>query len=219
MATIWIFNSTSDSGHKPAIGGQLASVSENTLCLRNPWVTDSVFMGILYCAITVISLIGFYPQILPIILDLYNESIALMLIFLIFPFAFTPFLAYRIFFIKGLSTICLNRSTQKIYYQRLSKVFIFEWRNTGGGLFKRTENGGSSFSTSYALAFAPPAEQMAASTKKTASGSTATNPPSPASGTSPKSGNTCATSWHTAPTNSPRPANPTGGTSPCMPSA
>ncbi|MBA6091840.1 hypothetical protein H4C81_23640 [Pseudomonas monteilii] len=155
MATLWIFNSTSDSGHKPAIGGQLASLSENTLCLRNPWVTDSVFMGKLYCAITVISLIGFYPQILPIILDLYNESIALMIIFLIFPFAFTPFLAYRIFFIKGLSTICLNRSTQKIYYQRLSKVFVFEWSNTGGGLFKRTESGGSSFSTSYALAFAP----------------------------------------------------------------
>ncbi|MCE0935331.1 DUF6708 domain-containing protein [Pseudomonas monteilii] len=155
MATLWIFNSTSDSGHKPAIGGQLASLSENTLCLRNPWVTDSVFMGKLYCAITVISLIGFYPQILPIILDLYNESIALMIIFLIFPFAFTPFLAYRIFFIKGLSTICLNRSTQKIYYQRLSKVFVFEWSNTGGGLFKRTEIGGSSFSTSYALAFAP----------------------------------------------------------------
>ena len=155
MATIWIFNSTSNSGHKPAIGGQLASVSENTLCLRNPWITDSVFMGKLYCAITVISLIGFYPQILPIVLDLYNESIALMLLFLIFPFAFTPFLAYRIFFIKGLSTICLNRSTKKIYYQRLSKVFVFEWSNTGGGVFKRTEYGGSSFSTSYALAFAP----------------------------------------------------------------
>jgi hypothetical protein len=112
-------------------------------------------MGKLYCAITAISLIGFYPQILPIVLDLYNESIALMLLFLIFPFAFTPFLAYRIFFIKGLSTICLNRSTKKIYYQRLSKVFVFEWSNTGGGVFKRTEYGGSSFSTSYALAFAP----------------------------------------------------------------
>ncbi|KPM58003.1 hypothetical protein HB4184_26995 [Pseudomonas putida] len=37
----------------------------------------------------------------------------------------------------------------------MSKVFVFEWSNTGGGLFKRTENGGSSFSTSYALAFAP----------------------------------------------------------------
>ncbi|MFF7063904.1 DUF6708 domain-containing protein [Pseudomonas sp. NPDC008258] len=155
MATIWIFNSTSDSGHKPAIRGQLANLSNNTLCLRNPWVSDSVFMGKLYCAITIISLIGLYPQILPIIPDLYTKSITLMLLFLISPFAFTPFLAYRIIFIKGLSTICFNRSTQKIYYQRLSKVFVFEWRNTGGGLFKRTESGGSSFSTSYALAFAP----------------------------------------------------------------
>ncbi|APE98553.1 TPA: hypothetical protein ACHTCR_004066 [Pseudomonas putida] len=155
MATIWLFNPTTDSGHKPAIGGQLLNLSNNTLTLRNPWVTDSVFMGKLYCAITVISLLGFYPQILPITLDLYDESIALMLLFLISPFPFIPFLIYRIFYIKNLSSFCLNRSTQKIYYQRLSKVLVFEWSNTGGGLFKRTEFGGSSFSTSYALAFAP----------------------------------------------------------------
>jgi hypothetical protein len=112
-------------------------------------------MGKLYCAITVISLIGFYPQILPITLDLYNKNAALMLLFLISPFPFVPFLIYRIYFIKNLSNFCLNRSTQKIYYQRLSKVLVFEWSNTGGGVFKRTEYGGSSFSTSYALAFAP----------------------------------------------------------------
>ncbi|WP_284368775.1 DUF6708 domain-containing protein [Pseudomonas putida] len=155
MATFWIFNSLSDSGHNPAIRGQLANISDNTLCLRNPWVTDSVFMGKLYCAMTITLLMGTYPYLYPSFLDIYNEDIILLILFLITPFVFTPFLAYRIFFIKGLSTICLNRSTQKIYYQRLSKVFVFEWSNTGGGLFKRTENGGSSFSTSYALAFAP----------------------------------------------------------------
>ena len=155
MATIWIFNSTSNSGHKPAIGGQLASVSENTLCLRNPWITDSVFMGKLYCAMTITLIIGTYPYLLPSIPDLYDKDIVLMLLFSATPFIFSPFLAYRIFFIKGLSNICLNRSTQKIYYQRLSKVLVFEWSNTGGGIFKRTEYGGSSFSTGYALAFAP----------------------------------------------------------------
>ncbi|MFG0532937.1 DUF6708 domain-containing protein [Pseudomonas sp. yb_2] len=155
MATIWIFNSTSYSGHAPAIGGQLAKLSENTLCLRNPWVTDSVFMGKLYCAMTITLLISTYPYLSPSISRLYNEDILLMFLFLITPFVFTPFLVYRILFIKGLSTICLNRSTQKIYYRRLSKVFVFEWSNTGGGIFKRTEYGGSSFSTSYALAFAP----------------------------------------------------------------
>ncbi|UMY59596.1 hypothetical protein [Pseudomonas sp. LS.1a] len=155
MATIWIFNSTSGSGHEPAIGGQLVKVSKNTLCLRNPWVTDSVFMGKLYCAMTIILLIGFYPYLLPSIPDLYTEDTILLLLFLTAPFIFTPFLIYRIYFIKGLSSFCLNRSTQRIYYQRLSKVLIFEWSNTGGGIFKRTEYGGSSFSTSYALAFAP----------------------------------------------------------------
>ncbi|MCE0877521.1 hypothetical protein LU675_29795, partial [Pseudomonas monteilii] len=120
MATFWIFNSLSDSGHNPAIRGQLANISDNTLCLRNPWVTDSVLMGKLYCAMTITLLMGTYPYLYPSFLDIYNEDIILLILFLITPFVFTPFLAYRIFFIKGLSTICLNRSTQKIYYQRLS---------------------------------------------------------------------------------------------------
>ncbi|RII77900.1 hypothetical protein D0894_10545, partial [Pseudomonas monteilii] len=134
MATTWIFNSTSDSGHKPAIGGQLASVSENTLCLRNPWVTDSVFMGKLYCAMTLALMIGFYPYLLSseawnphIFSPIFITSVA------IGPFIFLPFLFYRIYFIKRLSSFCLNRSTQKIYYRRLSKVLVFEWSNTGGG--------------------------------------------------------------------------------------
>ncbi|MBV4491889.1 hypothetical protein [Pseudomonas oryzicola] len=155
MATIWTFDTTSKSGHKPAIGGQLMSLSNNTLCLRNPWVTDSVFMGKLYCAMTITLLIGFYPYLFPSLSDLYTEDTTLMLMFLMAPFTFTPFLIYRIYFIKGLSAICLNRYSKKIYYQRLSKTLVFDWNNTGGGIFKRTEFGGASFSTCYALAFAP----------------------------------------------------------------
>ena len=156
MATIWIFNSMSDSGHKPAIAGQLLNLSENILCLRNPWITDSVFMGKIYCAMIIASIIVFYPYLLTSeAWNPYTFSHTFIILNVIAPFIFLPFLAYRIYFIKRLSSICFNRSTQKIYYQRLSKLFIFEWSNTGGGLFKRTENGGSSFSTSYALAFAP----------------------------------------------------------------
>ncbi|POA82154.1 hypothetical protein C1882_22765 [Pseudomonas sp. FW305-E2] len=156
MATIWIFNSMSDSGHKPSITGQLLSLSDTILCLRNPWITDSVFMGKLYCAITVLSLAGFYPYLLSRdIWRMYETAPLLATGFLLMPFTFLPFLIYRIYFIKRLSSFCFNRSTQKIYYQRLSKVLVFEWADTGGGIFKRTEYGGSSFSTSYALAFAP----------------------------------------------------------------
>lgn len=155
MATLWLFNTTSDSGNKPAIGGQLLSLSKNTLCLRNPWVTDSVFMGKLYCAMMLTLLIGLYPYFLPDILDIYTEDAVLMLLLLITPFVFTPFLIYRIYLIKSLSSICLNRVSKKLYYQRLSKTVVFDWNNTGGGIFKRTEFGGASFSTSYALAFAP----------------------------------------------------------------
>ena len=156
MATIWIFDSMSNSGHNPAIAGQLLNLSDNTLCLRNPWVTDSVFMGKLYCAIITASMIGFYPYLFDgEFLKYFRSNPILMTSFALSPLTFLPFLIYRIYFINHLSSFCLNRSTQKIYYQRLSKVFVFEWSNTGGGLFKRTESGGSSFSTSYALAFAP----------------------------------------------------------------
>ncbi|WP_144173728.1 hypothetical protein [Pseudomonas sp. Kh13] len=157
MATIWLFNTTSDSGHKPAIGGQLLSLSKNTICLRNPWITDSVFMGKLYCASIIIVMAGIYPTTF-FSSDAWNPytfDLALMIGFTLTPFIFFPFLAYRIYLIKNLSNICLHRPTRKIYYQRLSKTLIFDWNNTGGGIFKRTEFGGSSFSTSYALAFAP----------------------------------------------------------------
>ncbi|RIZ40256.1 DUF6708 domain-containing protein [Pseudomonas putida] len=156
MATIWIFNSMSDSGYKPSITGQLLSLSDTILYLRNPWVTDSVFMGKLYCAITVLSIASFYPYLLSRdIWRMYETAPLLATGFLLMPFTFLPFLIYRIYFIKRLSSFCFNRATQKIYYQRLSKVLVFEWSNTGGGIFKRTEYGGSSFSTIYALAFAP----------------------------------------------------------------
>ena len=157
MATTWIFNSTSCSGHKPAISGQLLGLSENTLCLRNPWVADSVFMGKLYCASILIVMAFIYPP------SFFSNDFwgphafdpVLMIGFALTPFIFLPFLIYRIYFIKGLSSFCLNRTSKKIYYQRLSKTLVFDWNNTGGGIFKRTEFGGSSFSTSYALAFAP----------------------------------------------------------------
>ncbi|MBH3418033.1 DUF6708 domain-containing protein [Pseudomonas putida] len=157
MTTIWLFNSTSDSGHKAAIGGQLLKACKNNLCLRNPWVTDSVFMGKLYCASILIVMIGIYPSSF-FSSDAWNPHTfdpILTIGFALTPFIFLPFLIYRIFLIKGLSNVYLNRSTRKIYYQRLNRVLVFDWDNLGGGIFKRVEYGGSSFSTSYALAFAP----------------------------------------------------------------
>ncbi|AIZ32413.1 DUF6708 domain-containing protein [Pseudomonas parafulva] len=156
MATLWIFDPSLNSNYKPAIKGQVSSISETTLCLINPWVSDSVFMGKLYCAITASLIIGFYPLLLS--GDTWSNlsrDLLLLIGMTLAPFIFFPFLIYRIWFIKGLSSFCFNRSTQKIYYKRLSKTLVFEWHNTGGGLFKRTESGGSSFTTSYALAFAP----------------------------------------------------------------
>ncbi|MBF8674296.1 hypothetical protein IRZ53_03965 [Pseudomonas fulva] len=156
MATLWIFSPTSPLGCQPAINGQLLNTSKYTLLLRNPWVTDSVFMAKLYCALIAGSMLFFYPLLFS-ALSWSDLVLAPFFVFsmVLMPFTFLPFLIYRIWFIKRLSSICFNRSTQKIYYKRLSKTFVFDWHNTGGGVFQRTECGGSSFSTSYALAFAP----------------------------------------------------------------
>ncbi|MFO3720667.1 DUF6708 domain-containing protein [Pseudomonas sp. HLMP] len=156
MATIWLFSPHTDSKKTPRIGGQVVSMSKILLTLRNPWVTDSVFMGKLYTAMTLALALATYSDIFN---KRYREVIlsdtASIAIYLSLPLIFTPFLIYRIFLIVKLSSFYLNRTTRKVYYQRFNKLFIFDWHDMGGGLFKRTEFGGASFSTSYALAFAP----------------------------------------------------------------
>jgi hypothetical protein len=159
MAVIWIFNNDSNSGHKPAITGQLENLSTNTLTLRNPWVSDSVFMAKLYTSMTLALTLYFYPDIAdPEYKAILLERTHSVMQYIFAPLIFTPFLAYRIHFIKKLSNFYFSRSAKKIYYQRGKKLIVFDWNKVHGGVFKRTEFGGSSFSTSYALAFAPPRE-------------------------------------------------------------
>ncbi|MCO7596367.1 MULTISPECIES: hypothetical protein [Pseudomonas] len=156
MSVVWLFTPNNKTGTKPKISSQISSINNEILILRNPWVTDSVFMGKLYTALTAALTLLIYP-------DIFNEDYRNLVltdghsiaIYIFTPLILTPFLAYRIYYIKNLSNFFLNRATKNIYYKRLGKLFVFDWRNMGGGLFKRTEFGGASFSTSYALAFAP----------------------------------------------------------------
>ncbi|MBI6954479.1 DUF6708 domain-containing protein [Pseudomonas sp. CCOS 191] len=159
MAVRWIFSINSKSGNEAAITGQLVNLHNNTLCLRNPWVTDSVFMGKIYTALILGGMIVVYPELLSIkLLNIDTPDLAFIAMMTISPLIFLPFLLYRIYFIRNLSGFYFNCSTKKIYYQRGKKLITFDWKNLYGGVFERTEFGGSSFSTSYALAFAPPRE-------------------------------------------------------------
>ncbi|MCG8296584.1 hypothetical protein, partial [Pseudomonas entomophila] len=159
MAVKWIFSINSKSENEAAITGQLVNLYNNTLCLRNPWVTDSVFMGKIYTALILGGMITIYPELLSIkLLNIDALDLAFIAMMTISPLIFLPFLLYRIYFIRNLSGFYFNCSTKKIYYQRGKKLITFNWKNLYGGVFQRTEFGGSSFSTSYALAFAPPRE-------------------------------------------------------------
>ncbi|MCO7566014.1 hypothetical protein NJI34_28220 [Pseudomonas sp. S 311-6] len=156
MAITWTFKTGSSTNYKPAIADQKTNLTENILCLRNPWVTDSVFMGKLYTAFVFTVALAFYPNLFtkdtwaPHNLDLiFIAGQALM------PMPFFIPLLYRIYCIKRLSGFYFNRITKKIHYQRGKKLITFDWTKTEGGLFKRTEFGGASSTTSYALAFAP----------------------------------------------------------------
>lgn len=155
MSVIWVFEPKLSTNIKPNISGQLLSTTEKTLSLRNPWVTDSVFMGKLYTAMMLCLAILLYPTILSDFNGELDGDYTFLITLLSSPLIFSPFLAYRIIFIKKLSPILLNRSTKRIYYKRFKTLITFDWKITAGGVFKRTEFGGSSFSTSYALAFAP----------------------------------------------------------------
>ncbi|MCO7517103.1 hypothetical protein NJF44_19665 [Pseudomonas guariconensis] len=156
MSVVWLFTPKNKTGTKPKISSQISSITSEMLILRNPWVTDSVFMGKLYTAMSLALALATYSDTFN---KRYREVIlsdtASIAIYLSLPLIFTPFLIYRVFLIVKLSSFYLNRTTRKVYYQRFNKLFIFDWHDMGGGLFKRTEFGGASFSTSYALAFAP----------------------------------------------------------------
>ena len=154
MPVTWLFSPYEKQYTKARISGQLCQANNTYLCLRNPWINDSVFMGKLYTAMTLVLAIHQLPTTI-MELDLYERTYEGTLILLSIPFVFTPFLAYRIFLIKQLSYIYLNRATKRFFYLRMGKLVTFEWGYVKGGIFRRTEFGGSSFTTSYALAFAP----------------------------------------------------------------
>ncbi|KVH40955.1 hypothetical protein WS88_05570 [Burkholderia cepacia] len=151
MSIDWQFSRQTRTGMSPAIRDQVVSTGRDVLCLRNPWVAGSVFMGKIY-----VSWIS--------ILFLTNASVFwrsaniggwLFWMDFIFPLFLAVLAWYRIFFIKRLSDFYFNRKTCKVYYQRNKTLITFDWANTEGGVFVRTEFGGRSFSTTYALAFGP----------------------------------------------------------------
>ncbi|WP_238531985.1 DUF6708 domain-containing protein [Achromobacter arsenitoxydans] len=142
----------------PAIGDQLVSVDRHVLCLRNPWIADSVFMGKMYTSSMLIFFLlligpGWDSGIWRI--SSAFDFLSLLLFQVVVPFFAAPFLWYRIFLIKRLSNFYFNRKTQRIYYQRNKTLIAFDWAETEGGVFVRNEFGGSSFSTNFALAFGP----------------------------------------------------------------
>lgn len=156
MSITWLFERNKSSGSTPRISGKKVIINKQLLSLDNPWVSDSVFMAKLYTASILFMATFIYPRILT---TPFHETIlrdpTLLAFDLFTPFIFTPFLLYRIWFIKRLSNFYFNRETRKIYYQCGRKLIVFNWSDVNGGLFKRREFGGSCFTTSYALAFAP----------------------------------------------------------------
>ncbi|NBA97550.1 DUF6708 domain-containing protein [Pseudomonas sp. R5(2019)] len=154
MAIAWRYSPQAKSVFGPAIRDQYVSMNRETLCLRNPSLSDSVFMGKMYTATNTLMIIFFCW-----LLAGQSETGSFFWALLACAIAFGALAAalswYRIFFIKRLSNFYFNRKTQKVYYQRNKTLITFDWSHTEGGLFQRTEFGGSSFSISYALAFGP----------------------------------------------------------------
>ncbi|AMA45568.1 DUF6708 domain-containing protein [Pseudomonas alabamensis] len=154
MSVAWIFTPHIKQEATPKISGQLSFITDTYLCLRNPWVSDSVFMGKIYTAMMLAQ--AFFTAPIAFLYNInYDGDYTLAITILLSPLLFTPFLVYRIFFIKKLSSFYLNRKTKRIYYQRFGKALTFEWKDIRGGLLRRTEFSGSSFTIMYALAFAP----------------------------------------------------------------
>ncbi|KUY78060.1 hypothetical protein WI25_05325 [Burkholderia cepacia] len=154
MAMTWRFSRQTRTGVAPAIRDQMVSVDRDVLCLRNPWVADSVFMGKMYSSLN-IPMFGYLCWVL-IGRErsgvLFWTLLACVIVFGLFAIAIS---GYRIFFIKHLSNFYFNRKTRKVYYQRNKTLIAFDWARTEGAEFVRNEFGGRSFGTNFALAFGP----------------------------------------------------------------
>ncbi|MBK5541784.1 hypothetical protein JFV28_04110 [Pseudomonas sp. TH05] len=154
MAITWQFSRSTRTRVPPAIRDQLVDVDHDVLSLRNPWISDSVFMAKMYISTTsicalLITYLFFHEG------DIDSALLLVYSILMIFP-AFIAFIVwYRTLLIKRLSNLIFNRKTKKIYYQRNKTLITFDWAQTEGGIFVRNEFGGRSFSTNFALAFGP----------------------------------------------------------------
>lgn len=157
MPIAWKFTPSTKTVTAPRLCGKKITVNDTFLALDNPWVTDSVTMGMIYTAMIIGTLLGTYPSIIE--ETLYTSLIedpTLAAIHLLTPFIFAPFLAYRIYLIKKISQIYLNRKTQKIYCRRGRKLITLKWRTINGGQFTQRTFGGYYYGVSYALALASP---------------------------------------------------------------
>lgn len=155
MRVTWIFNKSSQPSTTPAIRDQLVEINKKYLCLRNPWISDSIFMGKMYTATTIL-LIIFEAYVWSDSHIWYADdlNITLAALVIIAPFFATPFLWYRIFLIKRLSHLYFDRNSKTIIYKRNKKNLTIDWRKCVGGYFVKTEFSGSSFTIDYGLAIA-----------------------------------------------------------------
>lgn len=154
MTINWEFSPKTTTGVAPAVHDQLFEVSDEVLVLRNPWITDSVFSGKLFTSTNLLTL-GYLGWMLAgqksygaFFWTLVGCTLGFILLSLVLS-------GYRISRIKRLSNFYFNRKLERVYYQCGKTLIEFDWARTQGGLFARTEFGGRSFSTNYALAFGP----------------------------------------------------------------
>lgn len=154
MNVSWQFSPEAATGIAPAVHDQVFNVTDEVLSLRNPWVVDSVFSGKLYTSMNLL-MVGYLGWMLMEQTSygvFFWTLVACTLGFILLSLLLS---GYRIFCIKRLSNFYFNRRLKKVYYRRNKTLIEFDWAQTQGGVFTRTEFGGRSFSTNYALAFGP----------------------------------------------------------------
>lgn len=154
MTVLWMYHPKSPTHTQPNILSQVATVTELTLQLRNPKVINSILLGKIYTGMTLVLAIAIYTIYLDSNMS-YETHPEHSIRTLLAPLLFAPFLVHRLFVIRKLSDIYLNRTTQKLYYQGLRKLLVLDWHTIRGGVFVSNDFGGICISTSYALAIAP----------------------------------------------------------------
>lgn len=158
MATDWIWSSKDSVGVLPEIGGQLVSIDNTYLRIRNPWAVESASAGKLYAAGLVATISAFICYLLAVSAGHAIFSYAVVLFLFLIALFFSLMLALSVCSIKTRSDIIFSRFDRRVSYSDCGRVISGAWNSAVGGMLSKSEFTGTGVIARHSLVIKIPVE-------------------------------------------------------------